>query len=150
MVPVLVAPGLFALRGWLRRSLPLSARREATCLYDLLLTTGVSPGDAQAKVVELYSPRVTVELGRLLRASLVGGSPFDSRADASRSLWDVRRLEHRRPARAQIARVRPYLVVGSPPCTEFSRLQNRCSGRRSVAERRRRLVEARVLIAFCC
>jgi hypothetical protein len=123
--------------------------REATRLYDLLLTTGVGPGDAQAKVAELYSPpRVTVELGRLPHLSLKGGSTFDLRADANGRSWDFRLLEHRRRAHAQVAREKPYLVMGSPPCTEFSALQNLCRGRRSAAERQRRLVEARVLLAF--
>jgi hypothetical protein len=77
MESVLMAPGLSALRDRFQRSLPLRMHREATRLYDLLLTTGVSPGDAHAKVAELYSPpRVTVELGRLPHLSLKGGSTF--------------------------------------------------------------------------
>jgi hypothetical protein len=77
MESVLMAPGLFALRDRFQRSLPLRMYREATRLYDLLLTTGVSPGDAQAKVAEPYSPpRVTVELGRLPHLSLRGGFTF--------------------------------------------------------------------------
>ena len=55
---VLMAPGLFALRDRLQRPLPLRMHRAATRLYDLLSTTGVSPGGAQAKVAELYSRRV--------------------------------------------------------------------------------------------
>ena len=40
--------------------------REATRLFELLLTTGVSPGDARAKIVELYSPpRATSEMSTL-------------------------------------------------------------------------------------
>jgi hypothetical protein len=54
MESVLMAPGLFALRDRFQRSLPLLMYREATRLYDFLLTTGVSPGDAQAKAAELY------------------------------------------------------------------------------------------------
>ena len=46
MEPVRVAPRLFALRGRLRRFLSLGVHRETNRLYDLLLTTGVSPGDA--------------------------------------------------------------------------------------------------------
>ena len=84
MESVLMAPGLFALRTRLQCPLPLRMRREATRLYDFLLTTGVSPGAAQAKVAELYSPpRVTLELGRLPHLSLKGGSTFDLRADAN-------------------------------------------------------------------
>ena len=104
MESVLMAPGLFALRDRLQRPLPLRMHREATRLYDLLLTTGVSPGDAQAKVAELYSPpRVTVECGHLPHLSLKGGSTFDLRADANGKSWDFRLLEHRSRARAQIA-----------------------------------------------
>ena len=124
--------------------------RAATRLYDLLLTTGVSPGDGQAKVAELYSPpRVTVELGGLPHLSLKGGSTFYwGGGDANGRSWDFRILEHRRRARAQIVREEPYLVIGSPPCTEFSALQKLCRGRRSEVERRRRLADARVLLAF--
>ena len=51
------------------------AAREANKVYELLLVTGVSRGDAAAKVSELFSPpRVTAELGRLPVMSLVGGS----------------------------------------------------------------------------
>ena len=57
MESVLMAPGLFALRDRFQRSLPLRMHREATRLYDLLLTTGVSPGDAQAKGAELPATR---------------------------------------------------------------------------------------------
>ena len=71
MESVLMAPGLFALRGRLKRPFPLRMHREATRLHDILLTTGVRPGDAQAKVAKLYSPPcATVELGRLPHLSL--------------------------------------------------------------------------------
>ena len=90
-----------------------------------------------------------VALGGLPHLSLKGGSTFYWGADANGRSWDFRILEHRRRARAQIVREEPYLVIGSPPCTEFSALQNLCRGRRSAAERQRRLVEARVLLAFC-
>ena len=60
------------------------AAREANKVYELVLMTGVSRGDAVAKVSELFSPpRVTAELGRLPVMSLVGGSCFDLRGDAN-------------------------------------------------------------------
>ena len=90
--------------------------REAARLYDLLLATGVSRGDAKANIIELYSPRrVTAEIGTLPNMSLAGGSTFDLRADENGVSWDFRFLEHRRRARARIVREQPFLVVGSPP-----------------------------------
>ena len=123
--------------------------REATHLDDLLLTTGSSPGNEQAHAVELYNPpRVTVALGRLPRLSLMGGSTFDLRADANGRSWDFRLLEQQRRARAQTAREKLHLVVGSPPRTEFSALQSLCRARRSEEERRRRLAEARAVLTL--
>ena len=123
--------------------------REANCIYELLLVHGVSRGDAAAKVAELYSPpRVTAELGRLPHMSLVGGSTFDLRADANGRAWDFRKAEDRRRARAQIREEQPFLVIGSPPCTEFCAIQNLNRHRWSPAEVRRRHAEAMVLLGF--
>ena len=123
--------------------------REATRLYELLLTTGVSPGDARAKIVELYSPpRITSEAATLPWLSLAGGSTFDLRADADGRSWDFRLESDRRKARARIAREKPFLVVGSPPCTLFSVLQALNRGRVDGAVRDRLLAEARVLLGF--
>ena len=116
---------------------------EATRLFELSLTAGASAGDARAKIVELVSPpRVTGARGRLPPMSLAGGPTYDPRQDANGRSWDFRRADRRQLARAEIAMVRPYLVVGSPPCTELSAIQ------RSAAEERRRLAEARALLGF--
>ena len=90
-------------------------RREATQILDLLLIAGVSLRDARAKVAELYSPpRVTAALGRIPHLSLAGGPTFDLRADADGRAWDLRDPDHRRRARAQIAREKPYVVIWEP------------------------------------
>ena len=123
--------------------------REATRLYEFLLITGVSPGDARAKIVELYSPpRVTSEAATLPGLSLAGGSTFDLRADANGRSWDFRLESDRRKARAQIAREKPFLVIGSPPCTAFSILQALNKKRVTGAVRARQLAEAQVLLGF--
>ena len=133
----------------LGRILTPKAAREANCIYEMLLVHGVSRGDAVAKVAELYSPpRVTEELGRLPRMSLVGGSTFDLRADANGVAWDFRRADHRRRAREQIRQERPFLVIGSPPCTDFCAIQNLNRRRWGPAEVRRRRAEAMVLLGF--
>ena len=123
--------------------------REATRLYELLLATGVSPGDARAKIVELYCPpRVTSEAATLPWLSLAGGPTFDLRADADGRSWDFRLESDRRRARARIAREKPFLVIGSPPCTAFSVIQAMNRGRVDAATRARQLAEARVLLGF--
>ena len=125
------------------------AAREANSIYELLLVHGVSRGDAAAKVAELYSPpRVTAELGRLPHMSLVGGPTFDLRKDANGVAWDFRRADHRRRAREQIREEQPFIVIGSPPCTDFCMIQNFNRHRWGPAEVRRRRAEAMVLLGF--
>ena len=99
--------------------------REANSIYEMLLVHGVSRGDAAAKVAELYSPpRVTAELSCLPNMSLVGGPTFDLRKGANGVAWDFRREDHRRRARQQIREEQPFIVIGSPPCTDFCAIQN--------------------------
>ena len=133
----------------LGRVLAPKVAREANCIYEMLLVHGVSRGDAVAKVAELYSPpRVTEELGRLPRMSLAGGPTFDLRADANGVAWDFRRADHRRRAREQIRQERPFIVIGSPPCTDFGAIQNLNRRHWGPAEVRRRRAEAMVLLGF--
>ena len=80
--------------------------------------------------------------------SLVGGSCFDLRCDANGVAWDFRKSADRERARAQIRREKPFLVVGSPPCTEFSSVQNLNRRHFSAAEARRRRAEAMTLLGF--
>ena len=110
---------------------------------------GVSRGDAAAKVVELYSPpRVTAELGRLPHMSLVGGPTFDLRSGANGVAWDFCKADHRRRAREQFQREEPFLVIGSPPCTDFCSVQNLNRHCFSPAEVQRRRTEAMALLGF--
>ena len=80
--------------------------------------------------------------------SLAGGSTFDVRCDANGVAWDFRRADHRRRAREQIRHEKPFLVVGSPPCTEFCTIQNLNRRHFGPAEARRRRAEAMVLLGF--
>ena len=125
------------------------AQKEATRLLELLLTTGVSEGDARAKIVELYSPpRMAAALGRLPPMSLAGGPTYDLRQDADGRARDFRRADHRQRARADIARARPYLVIGIPPFAEFSAIQSMSRSKRSAEKERRRMAEAPTLLGF--
>jgi hypothetical protein len=101
----------------------------------------------QARVTELYSPpRVTTTLPRW---GLVAGSTFDLHADEAGVAWDFTRPQDRKRAWERIRAEEPFLVVGSPPCTMFSRLQlNLNANKMGKAEWERRRREAEVLLIF--
>ena len=100
-----------------------------------------------AAVAELYSPpRVTATLPRL---GLVAGATVDLRADEAGGAWDFTKQQDRKRAWERIRAEEPFLVVGSPPCTMFSRLNLNLNARKMGKdewERRRR--EAEVLLIF--
>jgi hypothetical protein len=105
-----------------------------------------------AAVAELYSPpRVTAALPRpsAHASGLVAGSTFDLIADESGVAWDFTRPSDRRRAWDRLRAEKPYLVVGSPPCTMYSRLQvNLNAQKMDKARWESRLREAEVLLTF--
>ena len=127
---------------------PEQDRQDAARLYELLLVSSATAAEGQAKVAELYSvPRVT----RLLRPSmsLGKGLTFDLQGDADGRCWNFLVAADRREALARIRAQQPYLVIGSPPCTAFSRLNDGWNYKRMDPEVvRRRKVEGRVLLEF--
>ena len=112
--------------------------------------TGISPGDSWQTVFEIFSPpRVTAEMNRRPNLTLVGGASFDLQADENGVSWDFLIKEHRDRCRRRVIEEKPYLVIGSPPCTMFSTLQNLSRAKReNTPEFRRRLAEARTLLEF--
>ena len=124
------------------------AKEEAARLYELLLVSGATAAEGQAKVSRLFSvPRIT----KLLRPSmsLGKGLTFDLHGDADGRSWNFLLAADRREALARIREQRPYLVIGSPPCTAFSRLNDGWNYRRmDPAVVLRRNVEGRVLLEF--
>ena len=135
---------------FLGRSVPPAVAREATSLYECLLVHGASAAQAQSKIVELYSPpRVTEELGKMPRLSLSAGSTFDLREGRDGRAWDFTKEADRRAARAQIQHEKPYLVIGSPPCTTFCALNVRWNYPKMPAEEvARRKAVGRMLFGF--
>ena len=123
-------------------------KEEAARLYELLLVNGATAAEGQAKVSELFSvPRVT----KLLRPnmSLGKGLTFDLHGDIDGRSWDFLKAADRREAMTRIREQRPYLVIGSPPCTAFSQLSDRWNYRRMHPEVvKRRRVEGRMLLEF--
>ena len=121
-------------------------KEEAARLYELLLVNGATAAEGQAKVSELFSvPRVT----KLLRPnmSLGKGLTFDLHGDIDGRSWDFLKAADRREAMTRIREQRPYLVIGSPPCTAFSQLNDRYR-RMDPEVVKRRKVEGRVLLEF--
>ena len=120
------------------KSWPYQCGKEATELLDLLLVHGAEPGLVNTKIAELFGlppPRVTLATGALRSfAAPVPGSIFDLRKG-----WNFLRADHRRAARRQLYRERPYLVVGAPLSRNL-----RAPGMEATTRR----VEAGILLRF--
>jgi len=123
---------------------------RAMSLYETLLTLGVDRDGAMGKVTEIYSPpRVTAEARRRPDLNVAAGMSFDLRADSEGRKWDFSKIEDRTRARRIIQRDKPFMVIGSPPCTDFSILtQNLNHPKMDPKEVRRRMVMARAHIEF--
>jgi hypothetical protein len=128
----------------------LAEPQEAGTLDELLLTMGAEPGIAKAKVAELYSPpRVTEQISRLPHVALEPGLTFDLRMGRDGKSWDLRKEADRARARKLISQEKPFIVIGSPPCTDFSSWNTRLNHKRmSPEEVQRRKVEAETLLGF--
>ena len=101
-------------------------------------------------VSEVYSPPRVVTIAEA--AGLRGGFSMDLTAPGrDGKSWDFTKVEHRRRALALVRDKRPYLLIGSPPCTAWSNLQNlnRCKpgGNEKVDAAQ---AKARVHLEFCC
>ena len=63
--------------------------------------------------------------------------------------WGFLRADHRQEVRWRMALEKPYLVVGSPPCTDFSIMfRNLCAGKMDPEVVRQRRVKADVSLRF--
>ena len=67
-------------------------------------------------ITEVFSPERVAEVAK--RYGLVAGSSFDLTNG-----WDFNVKEHREECWRRIKKECPYLLIGSPPCTYFSMLQ---------------------------
>merc|ERR1712016_181068 len=90
----------------------------------MFLVTGADPLLAIRKVVELYSPpRVTKRLQELKIRGLAVGSTFDLRPNRFGDSYDLTQAVDRAKVRSILRTEKPYLVIGRPPCTEFTQMQ---------------------------
>ena len=100
-------------------------------------------------VSEIYSPeRVTKEASRY---GLTKGFSLDLTVEKTPGTpWDFRMIEHRNEAIRMICEQRPMFIVGSPPCTEWSTMQNLNKHKWTQEERDERMKKARVHLEFMC
>ena len=63
--------------------------------------------------------------------------------------WDLSRHDVRERVRKLVRDTKPFMVIGSPPCTMFCALQNLQKGRRDEQEFQRRLENAKRHVRFC-
>ena len=99
---------------------------------------------------EVYSPPRIVTVAQA--AGLRGGFSLDLTApDPDGYTWDFSKASCRTRALEMLRVQKPYLLIGSPPCTAYSNLQNlnRCrqGGNAKVDAAQQR---ARVHLIFCC
>ena len=105
--------------------MPTQLGDEVKSVRNLLIVSGCAPREARANTVELYSPpRVTSELSaaQSLYPGLRANSTFYLVADEHGQTYDFRRAADRQRCRERLRTERPWLVIGSPPCTWWSSL----------------------------
>ena len=86
---------------------------------------GTSRGVAKQKVTKLFRPpRVTEEMRRVPNLMFEGGETYDLFQDKNGKAWDFRKAADRKQVRAEIMEQKPWMVIGSPPCTAFSSLMS--------------------------
>ena len=111
---------------------------EMPAMLDVLQTLGVDVNVAnkwcvdvihtarKPTFIEAYGTGNKVDLanGKLRNLNVDGLDAFDLRTKKKHGdVWDFCKAEDRNVAIGCVRRVRPAWVVGSPPCTSFSRLQ---------------------------
>ena len=105
-------------------------------------------------VSEIYSqPRVTRAARLLPKLGLLPGFALDlSLTNKKGENWDFTREDMRKEARELLAREKPMLLVGCPPCTAFSAWQalNKVKYGWTDEEVRRRQAAGEVHLRFCC
>ena len=89
----------------------------------LCLIRGETADEAGKKVTELFSPpRINEKLNQMNnKRGIVAGTSFDLIADTvTGETWNFMKPEDRRRCWSRLEEERPWVVIGSPPCTAFS------------------------------
>ena len=107
-----------------------------------------------ADIAEIYSrPRVTAAAGAKTygKIRLVPGWSLDLTMTNPRTgqAWDLSDAATQNEVRSLVRRYKPYLIIGSPPCTAFSLLQNLSKHKRSKDVVDREMRTAKAHVKFC-
>ena len=100
-------------------------------------------------VTELYSPPIIVDMAHAM--GFKGGYSLDlTNPSPDGRAWDFSKASDRMRCWRLVKRDRPYLIIGSPPCTLFSALQNLSRGKPGYeAKYQLELSRALVHLEFC-
>ena len=140
--------------GSMVKSMPEDLRNTVRELLELYALNGVSNKDAEKAVAELFSPpRVTKELRRMRarcpQMKLVPGATFDLTEDEHGNSYNVLKLEDRKRVRERVSSDEPWLVIGCPPCVDYSFFNVTLNHKKmDPKELKRRLVEREVFLRF--
>ena len=63
--------------------------------------------------------------------------------------WDLSKLEVRKRVKKLVIETKPFMLIGSPPCTLFSALQNLSKDKRNKEKFEKEMIIARKHIQFC-
>lgn len=95
----------------------------ATEIYELVLATGSDRITATHKMVELYPcPRVKERVDRVTYKGIQAGTTCDLRPNKFGESYDLTKHSDGAKVRSIIRIEKPYLVIGCPPCTEYTQL----------------------------
>ena len=105
-------------------------------------------------VAEVYSqPRITQEAAMRTYdgTRLIPGWSLDLTMNdpSTGEPWNLAEPNVQARVRKMVVETEPFLIIGSPPCTMFSSLQNLSKHKRSHADWDRRMREAEKHIRFC-
>ena len=112
-------------------------------------TTDMSDAlNAITEVCEFYSmPRIAP---RTLSKYVKKSASLDKHLkDKDGKKWDFTLAERRQKAREYVKKNKPLFIIGSPPCDQWSIMQNLNNKKRDPDEVKRKLVEARIHLDFC-
>ena len=89
-------------------------------MWRTLLALGATEVEAKETLIEVYSPpRVTKVASRCPKYRILPGGAYDLRPGPDGVSWDFTRRDHREEVRRRVARAKPYILIGSPPCTDW-------------------------------
>ena len=113
--------------------------------------SGMNPDETKKVVTEMFSPpRVNDHISRHRSAGLSCGTSFDLRInDQTGESWNFLLPKDRRECWRRLENEDPWVVIGSPPCTDFCPMNIGLNyPKMSAQEVKRRTIESKTLLLF--